>query len=162
MKKIFMYLVLSSILVSCATLKSNKVDVFSSADLVGVWGEISEIEKNGTTHEVYTGMIKVINPNNTFYVILNCKGNPFRDLSGTIQNNPFIGLHGTYELGKKDGDFTSYTEHIVSHSLNPTLNGTDSELKYKMIDKNTLLLMYRIKSTGFVGREVWKRISPVK
>ncbi len=161
MKRVFIYFILGSVLMSCATLKNNKADIFASNDLVGVWGEVSENGQNGKT--VYTGMMKIVNPDNTFYTILNCNGKPFRHLNGTLNNNPFIGLNGTYELGKKEGDFTSYTEHIVRHSLNPRLNGTDSELKYKMIDKNTLILMYRIKSTGFVGREVWKRIThPMK
>ncbi len=141
MKRIFMYLILGGILMSCTTLESNKSDILTST---------------------CAGAIKVINPDHTFYLIWNTQGNNFESLDGRTTDKPFIGLQGTYELGKKDGEFRSYTEHIVKSTLHPTVNGTDSELKYKMIDKNTLLLMYQLKGTGFVGKEIWKRITPLK
>ncbi len=156
MKRIFMYLILVSLLMSCGTYQ--KTNIIESNDLVGLWGMVKELPSGKT---VYIGTIKVINPDKTFYLIWNSGGKPYKDLSGKTNNKPFIGLYGTYKFGKKEGSFTNYTEHIISHSLSATLDNTDSELKYKMIDKNTMLLMYHIKSSGEVGREVWKRITPL-
>ncbi len=155
----FMYLILGGILMSCTTLKSNKVDILTSTDLVGVWVQTGEVPAG---REVCAGAIKVINPDHTFYLIWNTQGNNFESLDGRTTNKPFIGLQGTYELGKEDGEFRNYTEHIVKSTLHPTINRTNSELKYKMIDKNTLLLMYQLKETGSVGKEIWKRITPLK
>ncbi len=158
MKRVFIYFILGSILMSCTSLKNNKSDMFTSTDLVGVWVQTGEVPLG---REVCAGAIKVINPDHTFYLIWNTQGENFVSFDRRTTDKPFIGLHGTYKLGKKDGEFRSYTEHIIKSAFYSSVNGTESELKYKMIDKNTMLLMYHIKSSGEVGREVWKRITPL-
>ncbi len=158
MKRIFMYLILVGFLMNYTALKAQSKDVMTSTDLVGVWVQTEEVPLG---REVCAGAIKVINPDHTFYLIWNTQGKNFKSFDRRTTDKPFIGLHGTYKLGKKEGEFRSYTEHIIKSALHPSINDTDSELKYKMIDKNTLLLMYHLKETGGVGREVWKRVTPL-
>ncbi len=144
MKKLFSLLIVGIFATSCIILPCSKTNIINSTNLVGVWGQVVETRSG---QDVYTGVIKVINSDNTFYLIWNSR------------NNPQIGLYGTYTLNGAKG---SYTEHIMFHSLDHQLNGTDSELKYELIDENTLLLEFHLKKNGYMGREVWRRITPLK
>lgn len=117
----------------------------ASKNIVGVWNQLIVLP---TGQKVTTGNYKVINADNTFYTMIVWALNGRKDKPSTI------GLYGTYSI---DTDST-YTEHIVESGVNPKMSNTNSQLKYKMLDENTLLIQFKNEATGKWMPEIWIRV----
>lgn len=98
-----------------------------SKSLVGLWRQTLFVKgDNVEKTQIKTGNYKVINPDGTFYTFIIWGAgntNPVKDITT-------IGLYGTYKITSD----STYTEHIVKHSIIPSMNNTDSQLKHKRID----------------------------
>ncbi len=134
-----------------STVKENKFSIITSNSLVGIWNQVMPISKDKI---LKSGNFKFINPDGTFYLMMvesNDK-NAFSNLPTSIS------MYGTYEVTSEN----TLTEHIRKHLLNPKMTGTQSELKYKMLTDDQLLIKYKNPVTGKWIPELWIRIKPYK
>ncbi len=144
MKTKFITLVISSLLfVSCSSLQKTsetKHQLLTSTSLVGIWNQAFPDFKTKKIHR--TKNFKFINPDGTFYLML-----PTR-----------ISAYGTYEITSEN----TFTEHIEKHLLNPKMNNTKSELRYKVKTPDLLVIEYKNEVTGKWIPEMWVRVKPLE
>ncbi len=126
----------------------GKQHLATSKGLVGLWRQSGITEINGEISEVLSGNYKVINPDGTFYTFI----------TWGEKKPTQIGLYGTYIITSD----STYTEQIIQHGINPRMNGTSSELRYKMIDENTLLIEYKNEAINKWIPEIWRRVEMAK
>jgi hypothetical protein len=141
MKKTFLSLI--AVLAVFALTAQNHVP--ASKSMVGIWRQTGAMTTSGELVNVRTGIYKVINPDGTFYT--------FITWGADGSNAPTeIGLYGTYKITSD----STCTEHIVKHATSPEMNGTDSFMKSKLVDENTLLVQW--KSGERWVKESWSRL----
>ncbi len=145
MKKTTLKLLLVVIVTTFASCSSslNKSEVENMAvseSLVGVWRQMS-IGLDGTP--IPTGNYKFLNTDDTFYSMV---------FWGSFKPSTIM-MYGNYEITSD----STYVESIVEHS-NSKMSGTKSLLKYKLLDKNTLLLQYKNDVQNKWIPEIWKRV----
>lgn len=116
----------------------------ASTGLVGMWRQSGAIDSNGTIIEIPSGNYKVINPDGTFYTFI---------VWGEKRPTQ-IGLYGTYTITSD----STYTEKIIKHGINPRMSGTSSELRYRFLDENLLLLEYKNEALNRWIPEIWRRV----
>ncbi len=136
---------MATVLVSCSSLlsKSKVENMATSESLVGVWRQMS-VGFGGKMAP--TGNYKFLNTDKTFYSMV---------VWGTFKPSTIM-MYGNY---KTTSDST-YIEDIVGHS-NSKMSGTKSLLKYKLLDKNTLLIQYKNESLNKWIPEIWKRVEAI-
>lgn len=118
MKKAF--ILLSLVIVSFAL--SAQIHVPASKSMVGVWRQTGAMTNSGELVQVKSGNYKVINPDGTSYTIITW-GN----------GSTTIGFYATYKITSD----STCTEHILKHA-NPTMEGKDVALRFKLTDENSL------------------------
>lgn len=116
-----------------------------SESLPGVWNQIY-ITPNG--NRIPTGNYKFLNTDGTFYSMV------VWGLNGGNNRPSTIGMYGTYSITSD----STYTEHIKVHGMNPAISNTSSQLKYQLLDKNTLLIKYRNETLNRWIPEIWTRV----
>lgn len=126
-----------------------------SKSLVGLWRQAGIAKMiDGEIKYFKSGNYKVMNTDGTFYTFITW---------GEAKNNPVAGetsisMYGTYILTSD----STFSEHIVKHSVNEKMNNSYSELKYKFVpdtDNQIISLMYKNKTTNEWIPEVWERVA---
>ena len=122
-----------------------------SQGLHGIWNLSEVLRPNGNSVKVRPGTFKIINKDGTVYTLF----------AGLRHNDieilpPHIGFYGTYQ----EVTDSTFTETTVQNFQSPGVSGVKTELKYKLIDSNTLHSFYRPEgSDGSWMGEVWKRVT---
>ena len=140
---ILLFLIFSSVTIA----QTNQTHIPASETMVGIWRQTGLVNPStGEMMPVVTQVYKVINTDKTFFTFITSVINDPRSPS-------VIGLYGTYEINTD----STLVEHIVKHDLNPKMTGTSVELRYKMKDKNTLMLAWK-NTIGIWVNEIWTRL----
>lgn len=125
-----------------------------SKSLVGLWRQAGIVKTiDGEIRHFKTGNYKVMNPDGTFYAFITW-GVGKTNLQDDVTTMNF---YGTYTLTSD----STFTEHIVTHSGNPTMSNTDSELRYKFIPDTNNDVMYMKYKNPIINEwipEVWERV----
>jgi hypothetical protein len=142
MRTILTLFILTISLISYGQTKSNQqTHVPAAKTLVGIWRQTTVMLNNGNSVKALTGNYKVINADGTYYTFV------------TWPEKTTIGHYGSYEI-KSD---SLLVEHIINHSMNPNLNGTDQLSKFKQIDENTIEMAWSIDNINWIN-ERWERL----
>jgi hypothetical protein len=134
-------LMIAALFVSCGMFKktsdnSKKIThMIESKSMVGVWLQSGENLKN-------KGNYKIINADNTVYT-----------LCGETWELVF-GFYGTYQMTSD----STFTEKIIKHNLNPSMSGSESKLRFKMIDENTMAVYCFNSVLDIWEPEIWIRV----
>ncbi|MDO3693315.1 DUF4488 domain-containing protein [Wenyingzhuangia sp. chi5] len=149
MKKIFtLFITTCSLifLICCSSKKNSETDnthIIESKSMVGFWRQTG-VTSNGKTYDRLTSNYKMINDDGSYFTFI------------TWPKNTSIGHYGSYEITSD----STLTEHIVLH-MNPELNGTDQYTRFKLIDKDTLIMDWSLDNERWVC-EKWTRIPITK
>jgi hypothetical protein len=142
-------LVIAALFVSCGMFKKRSnnskqiTHMVESKSLVGVWQQSgASIENVKYAPLMITGNYKMINTDNTFFTL---KG------YGTKFSCSF---YGTYQMTSD----STYTEKIIKHNLNPSMSGSESKLRFNLIDENTMALEYFDTLYKRWVPEIWVRV----
>lgn len=130
--------------------------LIESESIIGVWRQvIVRPSADGKTHVFKTGNYKVVNADGTYFTLITWGSRAVtKNGKTTIERSVTnLGHFGTY-TNLKD---SSFTEHIVKHGVNPKMSGTTSELRYKMIDRNTVIIKYKNGNYQWIP-ETWQRV----
>lgn len=125
----------------------GKQHLGASKGLEGVWRLTQAMDRSGALVEVNTGSFKIMNYDGTFYA--------FTTWSGKAP--AMMTLYGSYTITSD----STCIEKIVQSGVNSAMNGTTSEIRYKLIDENTLHSEYKNEVTGIWIPEVWKRVEMI-
>ena len=130
MKNILVLLFLTFSLLTNA--QTEQTHIPASKSIVGIWRQTGIENRNtGEIIDIISGNYKVINADGTFFTFVTWGINdPSKD---TV-----IGQYGTYEITSDN----TLVEHIIKHIINPNLNGTDGDIKFKQIDENTIIISW--------------------
>ncbi|MDO3693317.1 DUF4488 domain-containing protein [Wenyingzhuangia sp. chi5] len=148
MKKIFiLFITTCSILtiISCSSYKKiqpQKTHLPVSKSLVGIWRQTLPFIKDGKKIDLLTTHYKSINTDGTYYTFNTGK-------NGSIK----IIQYGSYEITSDN----TYIEHIITNSLVPTMSNQDSFINFKLVDKNTLMINWKLNDQRG-GNEKWTRV----
>tara|TARA_R110002049_G_scaffold292003_2_gene476182 strand:- start:1307 stop:1759 length:453 start_codon:yes stop_codon:yes gene_type:complete len=119
----------------------------ASTSVVGIWRQTGVVNPStGAYMGLLSGNYKVINPDGTYFTFVSWGTKDPK--KGTT-----IGQYGTYEI-KSDSTFV---EHITKHTIDPKLNGTSGLLKYKLVDKKTLMVAWKNSNEIWINEE-WTRL----
>ena len=145
MKNIFTFLILILFLQSNA--QTEQTHIPASKSIVGIWRQTGFVNpNNGETVTVLTGNYKLINPDGTYFTFVTWGSND--PINGTT-----IGKYGTYEVKSDE----LMVEHTIKHVIVPSLSGKSGEVKYKLIDENTLMMAWQNDFKQWVN-EKWTRL----
>ncbi len=141
-KLTLLVVVMITFLVSCSSpLNKSKVEnMVVSKSLIGVWRQMS-VGLDGKL--IPTGNYKFLNTDKTFYSMV---------FWGSFKPSTIM-MYGNYNITSD----STYVESIVKHN-NTKMSGTESELKYKLLDTNTLLIQYKNEVLNKWIPEIWKRV----
>ncbi len=142
-------LMVAALFVSCGICKKRSTSpkqtthMMESKSLIGVWQQaIAGQPSIGNAYIQKIGNYKVINADNTMYTLFE-RGESL-----------VIGLYGTYEMTSD----STLTEKIIKHGQNPSMSGSESKLRYKMIDDNTMASQYFNSVINVWMPEIWVRV----
>lgn len=122
-----------------------------SLGLEGIWNLGGRISSDGAIFKMNTGIFKILNKDGTVYTIASGMRLP----NGEVLP-PHIGFYGTYQ----DVTDSTFTETTIQNFQSPGFSGVKTELKYELIDNNTLHSFFRpIGSEGPWVGELWKRVT---
>ncbi|MGQ1945075.1 DUF4488 domain-containing protein [Ornithobacterium rhinotracheale] len=135
------------ILFLCVTTLSfaqQKKHIAEQEGLAGFWVQMIPYDYQGDARIMRSGQNKIMNPDGTFYCFLT-------DNKG-VQG---ISFYGNYNVTSD----STYVEHIVN-SVNPKSVNTTSDLKYKFLTKDVLLISFKNNSfkNGKEISEIWFRV----
>lgn len=117
--------------------------MIESKSMVGVWQQSGASIKNVKSAPlVLMGNYKMINADSTFFTIMGY---------GTKFSCTF---YGTYQMTSD----STYTEKIIKHRKDPSMSGSDSKLRFKLIDENTMALEYFDTLHERWVPEIWVRV----
>ncbi len=119
-----------------------------SDGLPGMWRQVVLRNVDGEVTEAPTGNYKVLNKDNTFYTFVVWSSGKQADLPTTI------GFYGNYTITSD----STFTEKIIEHTLNPAMSGTESELRFRFADPNTLVQYYKLQHSNQWIPELWRRV----
>ncbi len=111
-----------------------------SKSFVGIWRQLNFKGQ-------MTGNYKFVNPDGTFYSMV---------VFGAFKPS-MIMMYGNYKITSD----STYTEHIIGHTKS-FLRNTDSKLKYKLLDENTLLIQYKNTEIDRWIPEKWVRVPMIE
>ena len=142
-------LMIAALFVSCGMFKktsdnSKKIThMIESKSMVGVWLQSGADLKNVRDDSIMKkGNYKIINADNTVYT-----------LCGETWELVF-GFYGTYQMTSD----STFTEKIIKHNLNPSMSGSESKLRFKMIDENTMAVYCFNSVLDIWEPEIWIRV----
>lgn len=134
---------LSFVLISVALIA--KTHVPESKNIVGIWRQTGAMSMNGEIIRIKSGNYKVINPDGTYYTFI----------AWGLNEPTVVGLYGTYKMTSD----STITENIIKHA-NPSMNGKESKIRFRLIDENTMLIMWN--ANGNWIPEHWTRLQFTK
>lgn len=124
-------------------------DLIESKSLVGIWQmQGTRNTADGKTQLVRLGNYKVLNTDNTFYA--------FAITNNDLTTN--VSICGSFKITSD----STYTESVIRHYTSPEMNNSESKMRYKFIDKDTLVLEYYNDANKRWIPEVWVRVTPRK
>jgi len=142
-------LMVAVLFVSCGICKKRPTSseqitsMMESKSLLGVWQQaIAGQPSIGKAYIQKIGNYKIMNADNTLYTLF--------DRGGSL----VIGFYGSYEMTSD----STFTEKIIKHGQNPSMNGSEDLLRFKMIDDNTIALQYFNSVYKRWIPEVWVRV----
>jgi len=124
-------------------------DLVESKSLIGIWqqAQVNKIS-DGQSKIIKTPIYKVLNADKTFYCFL-------------INNNELntnISHFGSYEITSD----STFTESVTRHYTSPSMDNSVSQMRFKLLDENTLLMQYYNDANKVWVPEVWLRVTPRK
>lgn len=126
-----------------------------SKSLPGLWRQfMMRRTSEGKFIKIRTGNYKVINPDGTFYSFITWGQGKNYDPDTDITT---MNMYGKYTVTSD----STFTEHIVKHSIDASMSNSDSELRYKFIpesDNNLMVMEYRNTVTNRWIPEMWERV----
>ncbi|MDD4637020.1 MAG: DUF4488 domain-containing protein [Bacteroidales bacterium] len=124
-------------------------EFIESKSLVGVW-QLTQAKKtdDGQTKIVKSPAYKVLNTDNTF-IFFSITSN---DLSSTVSH------WGTYKITSD----STYSESVTRHYTSSALDKSESQMRFKLLDENALLLEYYNDAYKQWIPELWVRVTPRK
>lgn len=124
-------------------------DLIESKSLVGIWQmQGMRNTEDGKTQLVRLGNYKVLNKDGTFYA--------FAITNNDLTTN--VSICGSFKITSD----STYTESVIAHYTSPEMNNSESKMRYKFIDKDTLVLEYYNNAIKRWIPEVWVRVTPRK
>ncbi len=134
---------------SCGVTKQEQTKtLLTSKSLVGVWNQVMPTDKENEV--MLSGIFKFINPDKTFYMMMSSFGDD-------VVYPSVIRMYGRYEVTSKD----TLIEYVDDH-FNPQIIGSKSELKYELLDDDTLKIKYKNTVTQTWITEFWIRVKKQK
>ncbi|MDD4637018.1 MAG: DUF4488 domain-containing protein [Bacteroidales bacterium] len=120
--------------------------VIESNSTVGFWQHI-RVTKNadGTNKVAPSGIYKVINADSTF----------FSFMTSPTGSGLALTMFGSYKV-TSDSTYTENVQTSLSALGLPTKN---NELRYKLVDKNTLFVQFHVLSNDTWTPEIWVRVT---
>jgi len=125
-------------------------DLVESKSLVGIWQQ-AQVNKSpdGQTKIINLTTYKVLNADKTFYCF---SINNLNNLNTNI-------IHwGSYNITSD----STFTESVTKHYAFPALDNSESLMRYKLLDENTLLMQYYNSVNKQWVPEIWVRVTPRK
>jgi len=124
-------------------------DLVESKSLIGIWqqAQVNKIS-DGQSKIIKTPIYKVLNADKTFYCFL-------------INNNELntnISHFGSYEITSD----STFTESVTRHYTSPSMDNSVSQMRFKLLDENTLLMQYYNSVNKQWVPEIWVRVTPRK
>lgn len=127
---------------ACALLQAQSL----AHPLTGIWQQLERQQTENNDIKLYAMPVwKLIQTDGNFSLIV----------IPPKTNASFKTTEGTYTI---DTDST-YTETIRKSAINPSIEGTKTNLKYKLFDDEMLIISYKLANSKKEGREIWKRVS---
>lgn len=124
-------------------------EFIESKSLVGIW-QLSQANKSadGQIKLIKTPTYKALNTDNTF-VMFSIGSN---DLTTNVSH------WGTYKITSD----STYTESVTRHYTSPALDKSESQMRFKLLDENALLMEYYNDTNKKWIPELWIRVTPLK
>lgn len=142
-------LMVAALFVSCGMFKKTSnnskqiTHMMESKSLIGVWQQSGANQKNVRDASLMKmGIYKMINADNTFFTLS----------GGGV--DLFCSFYGTYQMTSD----STFTEKIIKHNLSPSMSGSESMLRFKMIDENTMAVDYFDSEYNRWVSEIWIRV----
>jgi len=124
-------------------------DLIESKSLVGIWQQAQVDNSNGQAKVVRLTTYKVLNADKTFYCF---SINNLNNLNSNV-------IHfGSYNITSD----STFTESVTKHYAFPALDNSESLMRYKLLDENTLLMQYYNSVNKQWVPEIWVRVTPRK
>ena len=124
-------------------------DLVESKSLVGIWQQAQANQSNdGQLKITKQPVYKVLNTDNTFF----CFAISSNDLSSTVSH------WGTYKITSD----STYSESVTRHYTSPALDKSESQMRFKLLDENALLMEYYNDANKMWIPELWIRVTPLK
>jgi len=122
-------------------------DLIESKSLVGIWQQ-AQVRKttDGQSKIINTAVYKVLNADNSFVF--------FSISSNELNTN--VSHWGTYKITSD----STYTESVTRHYTSPALDKSESQMRFKLLDENTLFMQYYNDANKMWIPEVWLRVTP--
>lgn len=126
-------------------------DLVESKSLVGIWqqAQVDNSSPDGQTKIFNVPTYKVLKEDMTFYCF---SINNFNNLNSNVTH------WGTYKITSD----STFTESVIKHYAFPDLDNSESLMRYKLLDENTLLMQYYNSVNKQWVPEIWKRVAPRK
>lgn len=120
--------------------------VIESNSIVGFWQHI-RVTKNadGTNHIAPSGIYKVINADSTFFSFITSPTG-----SGLV-----LTMFGSYKVTSD----STYTENVQTSLSAVDLPTKNNDMRYKLVDKNTLFVQFHVISNDTWTPEIWVRVT---
>lgn len=145
MKKSFFTIAL--LVVTCMAFAQK--EFIESKSLVGIWQQAQANQSNdGQIKLIKTPVYKVLNTDNT-YVLFSIGSN---DLTTNVSH------WGTYKITSD----STFTESVTRHYTSPALDKSESQMRFKLLDENALLMEYYNDTNKKWIPELWIRVTPLK
>lgn len=124
-------------------------DLVESKSLVGIW-QLAQVKQtaDGQSKIINTPSYKILNADKTFVF--------FSISSNELNTN--VSHWGTYNITSD----STYTESVTRHYTSPALDKSESQMRFKLLDENTLFMQYYNDAYKRWIPEVWVRVTPRK
>lgn len=124
-------------------------DLVESKSLVGIWQQAQANQSNDGQIKINKQPVyKVLNTDNTFF----CFAISSNDLSSTVSH------WGTYKITSD----STYTESVTRHYTSSALDKSESQMRFKRLDENTIIMKYYNEANKQWVPELWYRVTPRK
>lgn len=119
-----------------------------SKTFIGAW-QYCNVSQTGDNAQITPMPIyKIFSSDGSFYVINGVNRGSFTVISNT----------GTYDVKSP----TSYVERVNETAVDKQLVKKDNVLEYRIMDKDYMLITYRMPGATKDAHEMWKRVSILK
>ncbi|MFD1162916.1 MULTISPECIES: DUF4488 domain-containing protein [Hwangdonia] len=134
---------------------NQKNILIESNTIVGVWQQMFvKINDSGEKEMFKSGNYKVINSDGTYFTFVTWGAKQMVKNGKSIieQNVTDVGHYGVY----KNLTDSSFIEQIIKHGVNTKMSGTASQINYKLLDINTVIMEYKNGDRWIP--EMWRRV----